>query len=256
MKTKTPFIILTLIALVLGIAYVKNRSTNSVSNEAPSIILGISADNPPFTFFKDDRFQGFEVEIAQEIASRLNYTLEIKDLDFSGLIPAVKNDVIDFSISGFNITPERKKNIAFSDPYYQSLPTVIGKKPFESQDDLSHFEIGAQLGSVWEAFAKQLAEQDATITVRGFHRINQMVQELSQETIQAILIDAEVAKKICKNNPAWIASTLKSTSENNHYGIIFKPHSPLVEKFNATLHEMKKDGTLNKLTQKWFTTSE
>ena len=66
----------------------------------------------------------------------------------------------------------------------------------------------------------------------------------------------KLQKKICKNNTAWIASTLKATSENNQYGIIFKPNSPLVEKFNTALQDMQKDGTLNKLTQKWFTVSE
>ncbi|MBM3894114.1 amino acid ABC transporter substrate-binding protein [Candidatus Dependentiae bacterium] len=256
MKTKIQFSFLLFIALILVFLYIKHRPHSSLDTGHQTIILGISADNPPFTFFKDDRFQGFEVDVAQEIASRLGYSLEIKDLDFSGLIPAVKNNVIDFSISSFNITPERKRNIDFSIPYYESMPTVIGNDSYKTEVDLQGITVGVQLGSVWETFAKQLAQTNPTLTVSGFHRINQMVQELSQETINAILIDAEVAKKIAKNNPKWTLSTLKSASENNQYGIIFKPNSPLVESFNNTLQEMKTDGMLNKLTEKWFTVSE
>jgi len=260
MKTKLQLILLSFIALLLA------TFTINYFSRKPSIVpehhhkktlrLAVSADNPPFTFFKDGVFQGFEIELIKELGSRTDYNLEILDLDFGGLIPAVKNNVVDFSISSFNITPERQKSISFSQPYYESIPTVIGYQKYTTIDQLSNKTIGVQHGSIWEVVAKKLATDDPTITVLGFHRINQIAQELSQKSIDAILIDAQVAKKICKTKTEWLAEELDIPNENNSYGIIFRHHSPLIKEFNDKIIEIKNDGTLNKLVEKWFNITE
>jgi ABC-type amino acid transport substrate-binding protein len=260
MRTKIQFIILSLIALLFAtftINYFSKKPSVSIEHENKKILrLAVSADNPPFTFYKNEIFQGFEIELIKELGSRMNYNLEILDLDFGGLIPAVKNNVVDFSISSFNITPERLKSISFSQPYYESIPTIIGYQKYKDLNQLSNKIIGVQHGSIWEIVAKKLAAENQTITVLGFHRINQIAQELSQKSIDAILIDAQVAKKICATRPMWLSEELNIPNENNNYGIVFRHDSPLIKEFNDKIFEIKNDGTLNKLVEKWFNTIE
>ena len=249
----------TIAAIVLAIGilffnyYKKQTPTHS---EKPSIRLGISADNPPFTFVKDGAFVGFEIDLAHALSSRMNHTLDILDLDFGGLIPAVKNDIIDLAIAGFNITEERKKNIAFSDNYYTGETGVISNQAFSSPAELAHTKIGVQHGSVWEAEAKKIAATYEGIEVIGFHRINQIVQELEQKTINAILIDTPVARQITQSHPKFIVSTLASLNEEQGMGVIFKQGSPLINECNKALAEIKQNGTLKKISEKWFNTEQ
>lgn len=251
MKNIFRFIILGLLAI--GLVFFLTRSKETFTeNEHQTIKLAVSADNPPFTFFKDNAFQGFEIDVAHALASELHYNLEILDLDFAGLIPAVKNDVVDMSISGFNITQERKQSITFSEPYYSGKIAIIAHKKHTSSSELSNTKIGVQHGSLWEKEAHSLAEKLPGITVLGFHRVNQIVQELEHKTIDAILIDSAVANQITISHPHFVVSTLNSEDEENGYGIVFKHNSPLIEKFNFALMSLKNNGTLNKITEKWF----
>ena len=217
-----------------------------------TVRLGISADNPPFTFITNGKYVGFEVDLAKALAAKINYHLDVLDLDFSGLIAAIKNDVIDISISGFNITKERKKNVAFSDPYYSSNIAIIGHKAFTNKSELSAAQIGVQHGSLFEATAKKLHATMPETVISGFHRIPQMVQELENKTIDIILIDIAVAKKITASHPNLITSIITLDDEENNFGIVFKPGSPFIAKFNEALKTLKADGTLDKLIEKWF----
>lgn len=244
------------LALVSTGLYMYQNSKKPAAPLGTTVRLGISADNPPFTFVKNGEFVGFELDLAQALASELKYNLDVLDLDFSGLIAAVKNDVIDLSISGFNITEERKKNIAFSQPYYYSNIAVIGHKAYSSADEFPTAKIGLQHGSLFEATGKNLQEKFPGITILGFHRINQAVQELEDKTIDLILIDAAVAKQIIATHPALIVSSLAIHDESNGLGAIFKKESPLVEKFNTAIAAIKVNGTLDKLIEKWFSSAE
>lgn len=255
MKTLLKF---TIAAIVLAIGilffnyYKKQTPTHS---EKPSIRLGISADNPPFTFVKDGAFVGFEIDLAHALALHLNYTLDIVDLDFGGLIPAVKNDIIDIAIASFGITEERKKNIAFSDSYYSSDTAIISNRPYTDFSELAHSKIGVQHGSIWETEAKRIIANYEGIEVVGFHRINQAVQELEQKTINAILIEAPVAGQIKQSHPKFIVSIFPAQNDKGT-GIIFKHGSALIAQYNQALAEIKRNGTFNKILEKWFNTEQ
>ena len=93
--------------------------------DAKILRLGLSADYPPFEFKKDGRVVGFDVELAEELAKDLGYSLEIQDMDFSALIPSLTSGRVDFVMSGMAVNEERKKNIDFSDIYYTGKFAVI-----------------------------------------------------------------------------------------------------------------------------------
>lgn len=232
-----------------------SRSSKEVPTGQHSLRLGISADNPPFTFIKDGVFMGFEIDLAHALASQLKCNLEILDLDFGGLIPAVKNDLVDIVISGFNITEERKKNVAFSNPYYFGETGVVAHEKIKTAADLAGKRIGVQHGSIWEDEANSIAAAHAGTEVVGFHRINQIVQELEQESIDAIVIETTVAQQILASHPHFTASTIPASSTQSGIGVILPLGSHLLGQVNAALGEIKQNGTLKKITEKWFTTA-
>src|SRR5689334_7915697 len=89
--------------------------------------LGVSADYPPFEFKQNGRIVGFDVDLAEELAKELGYTVEIQDMDFSALIPSLKTGRVDFVMSGISVNEERKKNVRFGDPYYSGKFAVVSK---------------------------------------------------------------------------------------------------------------------------------
>lgn len=255
MKSLTRFILLC--AIVGGGFFLyQHASQRATPPLGESLRVGISADNPPFTFLKNGEFTGFEIDLARALAAELAYNFELLDLDFSGLIPAVQNNVVDLAIAGFNITPERKKNIAFSDPYYSGEAGVIAREPISDAQQLAGKRIGFQHGSLWEEEAKKLASQQQGVSLVGFHKINQIVQELEQESIDAILIETTVAQQIANIHKHLIVSAIPAQSEQDGFGIVFKLNSPLVPKFNTALAKLASNGMLDALKKKWFTNAQ
>src|SRR5690606_37212807 len=88
------------------------------SGNEGTLILGTSADYPPFEFLSGNDIVGLDIEIAEHVAESLNKKLIIKDMDFSTLIPALNAGKIDIAMAGLSVTPERKKRVDFSDVYF------------------------------------------------------------------------------------------------------------------------------------------
>ena len=251
MKTIIRSVVIALATLCIFL-FIHSRTPKKTAPTQTVLRLGISADNPPFTFVKDGVYVGFEIDLARALASQMKCNLEILDLDFGGLIPAVKNDVVDLVISGFNITEERKKNVAFSDPYYFAETGIIAHEPIRQAADLANKRIGFQHGSIWEDEAKSIACASNGVEVVGFHRINQIVQELEQHSIDAIVIETTVAQQILDSHPHFKVSSIPSHSTQNGIGVVVPNGSKLLDQINPALAEIKQNGTLKKLTDKWF----
>ncbi|MDD3225883.1 MAG: transporter substrate-binding domain-containing protein, partial [Clostridium sp.] len=127
------------------------------------LVVGTSADYPPFEFHKEidgkDTIVGFDIKIAEEMAKDMGVELEIKDISFDGLLVAEQANKIDLVLAGINPTDERKQNVDFSDVYYKSDSGFIVRKGEEntikSLDDLKGKKIGVQTGSVQETYAQE-----------------------------------------------------------------------------------------------------
>src|SRR4051812_47325674 len=80
-----------------------------------TLVMGFSADYPPFEFKKNGEVVGLDIDVAREVAQALGFSLVLQDMDFSALIPALQSGRIDFAMSGMTLNEERKKNVDFSD---------------------------------------------------------------------------------------------------------------------------------------------
>lgn len=217
------------------------------------LIMATSADYPPYeshsTASGADEIVGFDIDIAKYIANELGYALEIKDMNFDGLIPALQANRADFVMAGMTPKPERLKNADFSDIYYEAKNTIVTLKGsnLKTPADLNGKTVGVQLGSIQEGEAKEMEG----VNVKPLNKINEIIQELKSKRIDAAIIEDTVVKGYAKTNEDLEYHTI-ADAEAAGSAIAFPKGSPHVEEFNAVLKQMKENGELERLILKWF----
>jgi len=228
--------------------------TSSSSDDKKTLVMGTSADYPPFESKDGDQIVGFDVDLANALAKKTGHEIEVKDMDFNGLVTALKTNKVDIVLSGMTPTPKRKKQVDFSNVYYTAHNTIVTKKSsgIKSLDDLKGKTVGVQLGSIQEEKAKELTP-DYNLKVENRNRISDLTEEIKAGRFDAAIIEDIVAEKYIDKNEELVGYNLpKEPDEKAGSAIAFKKGSDLTEKFNKALEEMEKSGELEKLKEKWF----
>lgn len=178
---------------------VSSKTNLEKIKESGKIVLGTSADYPPYEFHKNidgkDTIVGFDINIAEEIASDLGVELEIKDMKFDGLLAALQTGNIDFIIAGMTPDEQREKSVDFSNLYYEAEQKLLVKKgeaaKYQSIDDLKGLKIGAQKATVQEKIAMNKIEN---ADVKSLSKITDLVLELKNNKIDGIVLVKPVAE--------------------------------------------------------------
>lgn len=220
------------------------------------IVMGTCADYPPYEFhvLKDgkDEISGFDIEIAKQIASDLGVELEIKDMKFEGLLPALKAGKVDFIASGMSATEERKKSVDFSNPYYTDISTLVVsgtyKDKVKSVEDLKGLKLGVQKASVQEGIAKDKAK-DATIKPLG--KITDVMMELENGKIDAAIVTKPVAQSFAKKNKNifLVGYDFETTADDSVSIAIDKGNEELVKSINETIEKLESEKKIEKFIQ-------
>ena len=93
--------------------------------------MATNAEFPPYEYYESDEITGLDVDFAQAICDKLGMELEIEDMAFDSIIPAVNSGKADMGVAGMTVTPDREKEVLFSDSYYSSKQVIIVKDDFE-----------------------------------------------------------------------------------------------------------------------------
>lgn len=224
------------------------NETDSGSEEAV-ITVGTEATYPPFTFKDKGEITGYDIDVLNEAAKRAGYEVEYEPMDFKGLVPALDAERIDMIANQMSITPERKEKYAFSDPYAVSGAQVIvasDNTDIQGIDDLDGKVVGSTQGSVYA----QLAEE-AGAEVKFYKGANQVLQDLQVGRLDAAL-----------NDRLFILTELEKTGydvkavgdvfNKSEAGYMTRQDSDVLEKLNEALAEMKEDGTMAEIGDKYF----
>lgn len=217
------------------------------------IIVGVSADYPPFEYFKDGEIIGFDVALMQALAQKIGKNAEFKDMNFDGLIGALQTSRIDAAISSISASEERKKAVDFTDTYYSGSVSMVCLQTSGVSDinDLKNQTVGLQSGSVYEAYAYgELKDQIGNIQIKTLPKIPDLIQDLKSKRIICILMGATEAKRL-EQEQSDIKAIHISGSETD-IAIALPKNSPLTIKLNQALSEMKADGSLDQLVQTWL----
>jgi len=208
------------------------------------IVLGTAADYPPYEFIAevDGELQvvGFDIDIAREIADDLGVELEIRDMDFDGLLAALVAGNIDFIVAGMVPTEERKESVDFSIPYYAAEQRFLVRA--EDVDELNSIEalenkrIGAQMSTVQETIAEEMIENPAER--RYLSRINDLVMDLKSDRIDGIVLVGPVASAYASADPALELSDISFGQEDGVAIAVAKGNEDLVTSINDTLQRL------------------
>lgn len=222
--------------------------------ESKKLVIGTSADYPPYEFHKEingkDTIIGFDIEIAKEVAKDLGVELEINDMKFDGLVAALKTGKVDMVLAGMNPTEERKQSVDFSNIYYTADHAVIvraeDKDKYKSLADLKGKEIGAQKGAIQEELAKTQIEG---AQVKGLGKVTDLVLELKNKKVDAIVVEVPVAKFYVSKNSDLAITDAKFKIEAGEQGsavAVKKGDEAFVNAINSTLEKLIKEGKIDK----------
>ncbi|WP_294407128.1 ABC transporter substrate-binding protein [uncultured Clostridium sp.] len=216
------------------------------------LVIGTSADYPPYEFHATidgkDEIKGFDIDIAQSVADDLGVELEIKDMDFDGLLVALQGNKVDMVFSGMTPTDERKENADFSDIYYTATHRFILRSGEEgsvkSFDDLKGKKIGVQKGSIQEGLAKDNFDE---ANIKSLAKVTDLVLDLKNNKVDAILIEEGVAKINCEKNDGISMADFVVTDEDGGTAIAMKKgESELQAEVNKSINKLKDEDKITK----------
>lgn len=229
--------------------------TGTTTEETKVLRVGTSADYAPFEYVDtavSDEIIGFDIDLAHLIAERLGYELQIINMDFNSLIPALQADKFDFVISGMTPTEERDQVVDFSVPYNETKQYMMSLKEsnINSMEDLEGKVVGAQVSSIQEDLAKSFAEEHG-YTYESRDLIPQLVQELINGRIDGAVIENIVSENYLAQNDKLHAFPIEV--ENPDYkAIVFQEGSSLKAEFDQVIEELINEGKIEELQKEWF----
>jgi len=233
-----------------------NAAEETGASEQTTLIMGTSADFAPYEYYDNDEIVGIDVEVAQAIADKLGYELEIMDMDFSSILVALSTGKVDMGIAAFTVTEERQKSVDFTDSYGVSTQVVIVKEGSEITDVSSlqngGYSIAVQLSSIGDSYVTDDLEAEGLCTVDRYNKATDTAAALTAGKADAVVIDQEVAKKLVENNEGL--TILEDAYAVDEYAITLQKGSALTEEINGALEDLKADGTLQAIFDKYITT--
>lgn len=244
-----------ILAIVMALAFAfAMTACGSSSSEGGTLVMATNAAFPPYEFVDestDNGFAGIDIEIAQAIAADMGKDLEVQDIDFNSIIPAVTSGKADVGIAGMTKTPEREENVNFSETYATGVQVIIVTEDSKiaGPDDLDGVMIGVQESTTGHIYA----EGDyGTDHVTPYTTGANAVEALKTGKVDCVIIDNEPAKAfVAANEGLKILDTEYVVEE---YAIaIAKDNEALLEQVNNSLAKLKEDGTLQQIIDKYIT---
>ena len=221
--------------------------------DSGKLIVGTSADYPPYEWHLvqdgEDKIIGFDIDIAQVIADELGVELEVLDMEFDGLIPALSTGKIDMIIAGMNPTVERKQSVDFSDIYYTQKDALVIKsedaEDFRSEDDLKKASLATQKATIQEAY---LLENFPDAEIKAVPKLNTAVLYLVTGKADAVLMVETVARRYVEENEGLEIADFDVASTPNESAIaVAKDSEDFLDVVNDILDEMEDSGKIEEL---------
>ena len=222
-----------------------------VTTVEPGVLtMGTNATFPPYEYKDGDDVVGIDAEIAQALADKLGLQLEIVDMDFDSLVASVQSGKIDMSLAGMTVTEERKQNVDFTDSYATGVQVIIVKEDSDiaSADDLEGKLIGVQQGTTGHLYcADDFGEENVIPYANGATA----VQALLQGKVDCVVIDQEPAKAFVEANEGLKILETAYTTED-YAAAVSKDNPALTAALNSALQELKDDGTIQGILDKYI----
>ncbi len=242
--------------MVVGLASCGSSDSGSKSSDATeTYTAGLEATFAPFdTTDEDGNIVGFDVDLLNAIGEDQGFKVEWKSLGFDGLIPALKSDNIDIVASGMWANDERKKEVDFSDTYYNSGLVLAVKEDSEVTDVNSlpkDAVVAAQIGTSGADYVKQLKEDGKIKEAKIYDKVTDAIMDLQNGTVDGLINDKPVTQEYISKNEGKIKIVGENLTDEGFGIAVKKGNTELLDKINAGLKNVKEDGTYDELLEKW-----
>ena len=248
-------------AICIGVGVWWYYSHASPVSRAPTptgkwyLVVGTSPDFPPFEYVsKNGTIVGFDMDLIRLLAKKIGYKdIKIVSMDFDSLIPALLKGKIDVIAAGMSITPEREKVVAFTIPYWHADQAVLVRASSswvpKSMADLSGKVVGVETGTTGADYVKKFVSK-YNIKVKEYSSFVLAVQDLVNGRIDAVVMDAPVAKMFTHKYPVKIAFVIHT---GEVYGFaVRKSDTKLLQALNEALKQVLNSTEYRKLVEKYF----
>lgn len=185
-------------------AFAADESLEKIKSKG-TLVVGTSADFPPYEFHATidgkDQIVGMDISIAEKIAKDLGVKLEVQDIGFDSLLPALEVGKVDIIVAGMSASNERKESVDFSDVYYMGGQNLVVRSSddevYTSKEDLFNKKIGVQTGSIQESIAK---EQMLDSSIMSLSKITDLILALKTNKIETIIMEKPSAMAYVTND--------------------------------------------------------
>lgn len=230
------------------------KSDEPKAEAKAKLVMATNAEFPPYEYKEGDQIVGIDAEVAQAIADKLGMELEIVDTEFNSIIPGVQGGKYDMGMAGMTVTDERLESVDFSTSYAKGIQSIIvaENSKIKSVDDLyadgADYQIGVQMATTGDIYA---TDDFGAEHVQEFDKGAAAVQALVSGKLDCVIIDNEPAKAFVAANEGL--KVLDTSYAEEDYAICFaKENTELKDKVNAALEELIKDGTVQKIIDKYI----
>lgn len=228
-----------------------DADTTDTAADSGTLVMGTNAAFPPYEFVdENNEVAGIDAEIAAALAQKMGMELEIKDMAFDSLIPAVQGGAIDFAMAGMTVNEERLESVDFTDSYATGVQVVVVPEDSEiaTIDDLSGKTIGVQSGTTGDIYCTDDYGQES---VKQFDNGALAIAALTNGQVDCVVIDNEPAKNYVAANSGLKILDTEYTVEN--YAIaVAKDNTELLDSLNSAMAELKADGTVDGIISKYI----
>ncbi len=233
--------------------------------EGKHLKMAVSPTFPPFEFERlndkgESTIVGYDISMVDEIAARLGFDYEIVHTNFKGLLGELSGARVDFVVSGMSATEERKKSVDFSIPYYYCQTSIIQHKGtnIKTVADMKGKKIAASFGTQYCDFATAVGANVTAMDTAAY-----CMQELLAGRVDGVVQDAASASVRIKSHPeleyfvlpqADLDAVYKRTGANvsDSFSAAFPKGSTLEPLFSKTIEEMREDGAMKAIYEKWI----
>ena len=246
-KMKKIVPILLALVMVLSLA-----ACGSTSSESKTLVMATSADYPPYEFIilndkNEQQYVGIDISVSEKIAADMGKELQVVNMDFDSLMAGLQKGDADMVLAAIEVTDERLEAADFSDPYYTDLPPMILVKAdkageYTSIESFSGKSVGAQTGTTK---ADLVTSDMPGANLVGLTSVNDLVNQLVYDKVDAIVVDGAVAQQYAKSNSDLVVADV-SLGEAYPYCVAVQKGDPkgLLPSINETIAKLVADGTI------------
>jgi len=238
--------------LVSALVVVAVLSLTGCQSQGKTLIVGTSADYEPFEYVDESgNYVGFDIELMEEVAARLDMEIEWQDIAFDGLIGSLQSDKIDAIIAAMSATPEREEQVDFTKPYFIGADAIIVAEgsgiEINKNEDMDGYRVGVQSGTIQEEWVD--ANIDAEVS--RYERAEQAIMDLKSGRIDVVAMDYYAATSFMAQGGLELG--LKTGFSGEHMAIAVKEgNTELRDQIDVVVAELQAEGFVEELAMKYL----